>query len=71
VSDKADKTITVRIDSARQHRVYGKIVRTSTKIHAHDEANEAHPGDTVRLVESRPLSRSKRWRLVEIMERAR
>lgn len=71
VSDKADKTITVRIDAARQHRTYGKIVRTSTKLSAHDERNEANAGDTVRVVESRPLSRSKRWRLVEILERAR
>jgi len=71
VSDKADKTITVRIDTARPHRTYGKIVRSSSTLHAHDEANEAGAGDTVRVVESRPLSRSKRWRLVEIVERAR
>ena len=71
VSDKADKTITVRIDVARQHRMYKKIVRTSTTLHAHDEQNEAGIGDTVRLIESRPLSRTKRWRLVEILERAR
>jgi small subunit ribosomal protein S17 len=71
VSDKADKTITVRIDTARQHRMYKKIVRTSSTLHAHDERNEAHIGDTVRVIESRPLSRSKRWRLVEVLERAR
>ena len=71
VSDKADKTITVRIDTARQHRMYKKIVRTSSTLHAHDEQNEAHVGDTVRLIESRPLSRTKRWRLVEVLERAR
>ena len=71
VSDKADKTITVKIDIARPHRVYKKIVRTSATLHAHDERNEAHIGDTVRIVESRPLSRTKRWRLVEILERAR
>jgi small subunit ribosomal protein S17 len=71
VSDKADKTITVRIDTARQHRMYKKIVRTSSVLHAHDEGNEAHVGDTVRLIESRPLSRTKRWRLVEVLERAR
>src|SRR3954447_8881310 len=70
VSDKADKTIVVKIDLARQHRTYGKIVRTSTKLHAHDERNEAGAGDTVRVVESRPLSATKRWRLVEILERA-
>jgi small subunit ribosomal protein S17 len=71
VSDKAAKTITVRIDVARQHRMYKKIVRTSSTLHAHDERNEANAGDTVRVIESRPLSRSKRWRLVEILERAR
>jgi small subunit ribosomal protein S17 len=71
VSDKADKTITVRIDFARPHRTYKKIVRSSSTLHAHDERNEANAGDTVRVVESRPLSRSKRWRLVEIVERAR
>jgi small subunit ribosomal protein S17 len=71
VSDKADKTITVRIDTARQHRMYKKIVRTSSTLHVHDEQNEAHIGDTVRVIESRPLSRTKRWRLVEVLERAR
>jgi len=71
VSDKGDKTIVVAIAQARQHRTYGKIVRTSSKLHAHDERNEAGAGDTVRVVESRPLSAAKRWRLVEIMERAR
>jgi small subunit ribosomal protein S17 len=71
VSDKADKTITVKIEIARPHRVYKKIVRTSATLHAHDERNEAHIGDTVRVIESRPLSRTKRWRLVEILERAR
>lgn len=71
VSDKADKTIVVQIDLARQHRTYGKIVRTSTKLHAHDERNEAGTGDTVRVVETRPLSATKRWRLIEILERAR
>ncbi len=71
VSNKADKTITVRIDTARRHRRYEKIVRSSTTLHAHDEANDAHEGDIVRVVESRPLSRSKRWRLVDVVERAR
>ena len=71
VSDKADKTITVRIDVARRHRTYEKIVRTSATLHAHDENNDAHIGDTVRVIESRPLSRTKRWRLVEVLERAR
>ena len=71
VSDRADKTITVRIDTARQHRRYHKIVRSSTTLHAHDERNDAHVGDTVIVRESRPLSRLKRWRLVEVVERAR
>jgi len=71
VSAKPDKTITVRIDVARRHRTYKKIVRESSTLHAHDERNEAHEGDTVRVIESRPLSRTKRWRLVEILERAR
>jgi small subunit ribosomal protein S17 len=71
VSDKADKTITVRIDVARRHRRYEKIVRSSSTLHAHDETNDANEGDVVRVVESRPLSRTKRWRLVEVLERAR
>lgn len=71
VSDKADKTITVRIDVARRHRRYEKIVRSSTTLHAHDENNDAHEGDVVRVIESRPLSRSKRWKLVDVLERAR
>jgi small subunit ribosomal protein S17 len=71
VSDKADKTITVRIDTARRHRRYEKIVRSSSTLHAHDENNDAHEGDTVRVIESRPLSRSKRWKLVDVLERAR
>jgi small subunit ribosomal protein S17 len=71
ISDRADKTITVKIDSVRQHRMYGKVMRTSSNLHAHDESNEANVGDTVRVVESRPISRLKRWRLVEVLERAR
>jgi small subunit ribosomal protein S17 len=71
VSDKADKTITVRIDVARRHRRYEKIVRSSSTLHAHDENNDAHEGDVVRVVESRPLSRTKRWKLVDVLERAR
>lgn len=71
VSDKADKTITVRIDVARRHRRYEKIVRTSGTVHAHDERNDAHVGDTVVVRECRPLSRTKRWRLVEVVERAK
>jgi small subunit ribosomal protein S17 len=70
-SAKADKTITVRIETARRHKMYKKIIRESTSLHAHDEKNDANEGDRVRVIESRPLSRTKRWRLVEILERAR
>jgi small subunit ribosomal protein S17 len=71
VSDAREKTITVRVDTARPHPVYGKTVRRSLKLHAHDERNDATVGDTVRIMECRPLSAQKRWRLVEIVERAR
>ena len=71
VSDKADKTIVVRVDVTRRHRRYGKIMRTSTKLHAHDERNDAGAGDTVRVVECRPMSRTKRWRLTDVLEKAK
>jgi len=71
LSAKPDKSISVRIDIVRRHRRYGKILRTSTTLHAHDEANTANEGDTVRVVECRPMSRTKRWRLTEVLERAR
>ena len=71
VSDKAEKTITVRIDTARRHRRYEKIVRSSSTLHAHDENNDANEGDRVTVIESRPLSRTKRWRLVDVLERAK
>jgi small subunit ribosomal protein S17 len=71
ISDKGDKTITVRIDFARRHRRYHKILRTSTTLHVHDESNDANAGDTVRVQECRPMSRLKRWRLLEVLERAR
>src|SRR5436190_17127085 len=71
ISDRAEKTIVVRIDVARRHRRYEKIVRSSNTLHAHDENNDAHQGDVVRVIESRPLSKTKRWRLVEVLERAR
>jgi small subunit ribosomal protein S17 len=71
VSDKADKTITVRIDVARRHRKYQKIVRSSSTVHAHDERNDAGLGDTVVVKESRPLSATKRWRLVQVVEKAK
>ncbi|CAB4872215.1 unannotated protein [freshwater metagenome] len=71
VSDKGEKTITVRIDTARRHPKYHKIVRSSTTLRVHDESNDANEGDTVRVIECRPMSRTKRWRLDEVMERAK
>jgi small subunit ribosomal protein S17 len=71
VSDKADKTIVVRVDVTRRHRRYGKILRTSTKLHVHDERNDAGAGDTVRVIECRPMSRTKRWRLTDVLEKAK
>jgi small subunit ribosomal protein S17 len=71
VSDKGNKSITVRIDIARRHPTYEKIVRRSRTLHAHDERNEAGEGDVVRVVETRPLSKTKRWRLVDVVEKAR
>jgi small subunit ribosomal protein S17 len=70
VSDKMDKTVVIRVDGQRRHPLYAKSVRRTSKLSAHDEANEARIGDTVRVMESRPLSKSKRWRVVEILERA-
>jgi small subunit ribosomal protein S17 len=71
VSDKADKTVVVRVDIARRHKRYHKILRSSMTLHVHDESNDAHTGDTVRVQECRPMSRTKRWRLLEVLERAR
>ena len=71
VSDKMQKTIVVRIDRRVPHPIYGKMVTRSAKFKAHDEENSAKTGDTVRIEETRPLSKDKRWRLVEIVERAR
>jgi small subunit ribosomal protein S17 len=71
VSDKMDKTVLVRIRQVVRHATYGKTIHRSAKLVAHDEGNEAHVGDTVRLMETRPLSRTKRWRVVEILERAK
>jgi small subunit ribosomal protein S17 len=71
VSDKGDKTITVKVEVVHRHRRYEKVIRRSDTLHAHDERNEAGEGDTVRVIESRPLSRTKRWRLVEVVEKAR
>ena len=70
-SAKADKTIVVRVDVTRRHRMYKKIIRESTTLHAHDERNDANEGDLVRVMESRPTSRTKRWRLTEVLERSR
>ena len=71
VSDKMDKSVLVRIDRKVRHPLYKKTVARSTKLAAHDESNDAHLGDTVRVMETRPLSKTKRWRVVEIVERAK
>ena len=71
VSDKMDKTITVAVKYRVRHPLYGKIINRTAKLKAHDENNECGIGDTVRLMETRPLSRDKRWRLVEIIEKAK
>jgi len=70
-SDKADKTVLVRVDRNVRHALYAKTVKRSAKLAAHDEENDAHVGDTVRVMETRPISKSKRWRVVEIVERAK
>jgi len=71
VSDKMNKTIVVAISSSALHPLYKKYVRVTKKVKAHDEANDAHTGDTVRVIEARPISKEKHWRLLEIVERAR
>jgi small subunit ribosomal protein S17 len=71
VSDKTDKTVVVEVEDLRQHRLYGKTIRRTTRLKAHDEQNEAGEGDLVRLMETRPLSATKRWRVVEIIQRAK
>ena len=70
-SNKMDKTITVAVQDNVRHPLYKKIVKRTYKLHAHDENNEANIGDTVKVMETRPLSKTKRWRLVEIIERAK
>jgi small subunit ribosomal protein S17 len=70
-SDKGEKTIAVRVDTARRHKRYHKILRSSVTLHVHDESNDANAGDTVRVMECRPMSRTKRWRLIEVLERAK
>ncbi len=71
VSDARDKTVTVEVADTKRHPKYGKTVPVRTRFHAHDEANDANVGDTVRIVETRPLSKTKRWRVSDIVERAR
>jgi small subunit ribosomal protein S17 len=71
VSEAMDKTVLVRIDRVVRHPLYDKTVRRSSKLAAHDEANDAHVGDTVRVMETKPISKTKRWRVVEIVERAK
>ena len=71
VSDVNDKTIVVKIEERKAHPIYKKMMTTTKKFHAHDENNEAHIGDTVRIMEMRPMSKLKRWRLLEIVERAK
>jgi small subunit ribosomal protein S17 len=71
VSDKMDKTVVVAVEDRVKHALYGKIIRRTTKYKAHDEANECGVGDRVRLMETRPLSATKRWRVVEILEKAK
>lgn len=70
-SDKMNKTITVAVERKVKHPIYGKFVKKTTKFHAHDEKNEAKPGDVVKIEETRPLSKTKCWRLVEIIEKAK
>lgn len=71
ISDARDKTVTVEVPTSSKHPRYDKVVRRSTKFHAHDENNDANLGDTVRIMETRPISKQKRWRLVDVVERAR
>jgi small subunit ribosomal protein S17 len=70
-SDKMDKTITVAVERKVKHPFYGKFLKKTTKFHAHDETNQCGIGDTVRIMETRPLSKTKRWRLVEVVEKAK
>jgi len=71
VSEKMDKTVTVSVSTRQLHPLYKKYITRSKKYKAHDEKNDAHEGDTVRIIESRPISREKRWRLIEVVERSR
>lgn len=69
-SNKMDKTVTVQLERLIKHPLYGKYIRRSSKVHAHDEGNECNEGDTVRIAETRPISKSKSWKVIEIVERA-
>jgi small subunit ribosomal protein S17 len=71
VSDKMDKTVVVEVENRVKHAVYGKVMRRTSRLKAHDELNDAHEGDRVQIMETRPLSATKRWRIVEILERAK
>lgn len=71
ISDSREKTVTVEVPFSASHPRYDKVVRRSTRFHAHDEANDANVGDTVRIMETRPVSKQKRWRVIEVVERAR
>ena len=70
-SDKMEKTITVQVENRKKHPIYSKIMVTTKKLKAHDESNEAHTGDLVEIMETRPLSKDKRWRLVRVIEKAK
>jgi small subunit ribosomal protein S17 len=70
VSNKMDKTVTVRLERLVKHPLYGKYIRRSSKVHAHDEGNECNEGDTVRIAQTRPVSKTKAWTVVEVVERA-
>ena len=71
VSDKMDKTVVIAIEDNVKHPIYGKIIKRTLKVHAHDESNECGVGDKVRIMETRPLSKTKRWRVVEVIEKAK
>jgi small subunit ribosomal protein S17 len=71
VSDKMDKTVVVEVEDRVKHALYGKVMRRTSRLKAHDEQNDAHQGDRVQIMETRPLSATKRWRIVEILERAK
>ena len=71
VSDKMDKTVTVAIEDNVKHQIYGKIIKRTLKVHAHDENNECGTGDKVSIMETRPLSKTKRWRVVSVVEKAK